>query len=231
MRNNVTVTQTFSTLAAANAARERLAEGGGFDRYGIDGVAIERFGREFELLIRTDEFHRDQIEHVLRSSGTALNPPVRESRRWGAAAPALLLGAAAVTGAALYTLWARAERRPNGAPRLRATRPLQGAATAPMFTLEVNGTPIAVTKGNEGEARAVFEDPAFGQKLRSLESDGKPLWNGSDLLAIRPASRSEIRALVEYADKLGFDDEEEGEIVLYLAPLDSADEFDETQDG
>ena len=33
MRNNVTVTQTFPSLAAANAVRERLAEGRGFDRY------------------------------------------------------------------------------------------------------------------------------------------------------------------------------------------------------
>jgi hypothetical protein len=231
MRNTVTVTQTFSSFADANAARERLAERGGFDRYGIDGVEIERFGREFELLIRTDEFHRDQIEHLLRSSGTAFNPPARPGRNWGGAAPALLLGAAAATGVALYALWSRAERRPDGAGRARLARSPQASADVPMFTLEVNGTPIAVTKGNEGEARAVFEDPAFEQKLRGLESNGRPLWNGTDLLSVRPASRAEVRALVEYADKLGFDDEEEGEIVLYLVPLDSSDEFDETQDG
>ena len=231
MRNSVTVTQTFPSLAAANAARERLAEGRGFDRYGIDGIAIERFAGQFELLIRTDEFHRDQIEHLLRSSGTAFNPPTAESRRWGAVAPALLLGAAAVTGAALYTLWNRSERRPDGAARLRLAGPPHERPDTPMFTLEVGGTPIVVTKGNEGEARAVFQDPAFQQKLRGLESNGRPLWNGSDLVEIRPASRSEIRALVEYADKLGFDDEEEGEIVLYLVPIDSQEEFDETQDG
>jgi hypothetical protein len=231
MRNSVTVTQTFSTLAAANAARERLAEERGFDRYGIDGVAIERLGGQFELLIRTDEFHRDQIEHLLRSSGTAFNPPAMQHHRWGAVAPALLLGAAAVTGAALYTLWKRPERRPNGARPMRISRSPQERPDAPMFTLEVGGTPIAVTKGNEGEARAVFEDQAFGQKLRNLESNSRPLWNGSDPLGIRPASRAEIRALVDYADKLGFDDEEEGEIVLYLVPIDSPDEFDETQDG
>jgi hypothetical protein len=37
--------------------------------------------------------------------------------------------------------------------------------------------------------------------------------------------------LVEYAEKLGFEDEEEGEIILYLVPIDTPDEFDETQDG
>ncbi|HEY7386074.1 MAG TPA: hypothetical protein VH743_20635 [Beijerinckiaceae bacterium] len=231
MRNSVTVTQTFPSLAAANAVRERLAEERGFDRYGIDEVAIERLGGQFELLIRTDEYHRDQIEHLLRSSGTAFNPPAAQTRRWGAVAPALLLGAAAVTSVALYTLWNRSERRPDGAVRLRGSGPLHERPGTPMFTLEVGSTPIAVTKGNEGEARAVFDDPAFRQRLRSLENNGRPLWNGNDLLGIRPATPSEIRALVEYADKLGFDDEEEGEIVLYLVPVDNADEFDETQDG
>jgi hypothetical protein len=228
MRNLVTVTQTFPSLAAANAARERLTEDAGFDRFGIDRVDIERFGGAFELLIRTDEFHRDQIEHLLRSSGTLFNAPARETRRW-TAAPAILLGAAAVTGMALYALWSRREVRGDGA--VGQARQTQAGAVAPMFTLEVNGTPIAVTKGNEGEARAVFEDAAFRQKLHGLESDGKPLWNGSDPLLLRPATRSELRALVEYADKLGLDDEEEGEIVLYLQPVDSPEEFDETQDG
>ncbi len=65
----------------------------------------------------------------------------------------------------------------------------------------------------------------------AVSSDGHPLWNRTDRLTIRPATGSEVHALVEYAEKLGFDDEEEGEIILYLVPIDTPDEFDETQDG
>jgi hypothetical protein len=38
-----------------------------------------------------------------------------------------------------------------------------------MFTLDVNRTPVAVTKGNESEARAIFESAEFKSKLCSIE--------------------------------------------------------------
>ena len=72
---------------------------------------------------------------------------------------------------------------------------------------------------------------AFTEKLRTLESNGRPLWNGADPFRIRPASAAEIRAFVQYAETLGFEDEEEGDIVLYLRPIETPDDFDETQDG
>ena len=100
-----------------------------------------------------------------------------------------------------------------------------------MFTLEIRGTPTAVTKGNEGEARAIFEGTDFKKGLLMKESDGRPLWNGVDRFEVRPAVDAEIRAFVHYAEKLGLEDEEEGEIILYLRPVDTSDEFDETQDG
>ena len=228
MRNTVTVSQEFPTWAAAYEARERLAQEHGFDEHGIERIDIERLGGRFELLVRTDEFHRDQIEHLLRSSGTTFNPPARRARGGSAVVPLLLLGAAAVAGMAVYTMLGSRPQRPRkdgAAPQAGAT------AIVPMFTLEADGTPIAVTKGNEGEARAIFESAEFRTKLRAMESDGQPLWNGAGQLTIRPASRAEIRAFVQYAETLGFDDEEEGEIILYLTPIDTPDEFDETQDG
>ncbi len=100
----VTVTQRFPTWAAANDARDRLAENGGLERYGIERIDIERLGGEFELLIRTDEFHRDHIEHLLRSSGTLFNPPATE-RHWagpGLTRSLLFFGIAAVAGVVLY---------------------------------------------------------------------------------------------------------------------------------
>ena len=100
-----------------------------------------------------------------------------------------------------------------------------------MFTLVINGKPIAVTKGYESEARYRFNEPDFTNRLRAIESDGQPVWNGADPFEVRPATGSEARALVEYAEKMGLEDEEEGEIVLYLQPVDAGDDFDETQDG
>jgi hypothetical protein len=235
MRNVVTVTQEFPTWAAAYAARERLA-GDGFDEYGIDRIDIERNSRRFELRVRTDEFHRDQIEHLLRSSGTPFNQPAKERRgRWSAATPLLLAGAATVAAAGLFlTLWPRPERRPRMAQsgeRRLAGQQTAAVAGTPMFTLEIDGAPVAVTKGNESEARAIFEGAEFKDKLRKMESDGRPLWNGADGFRIRPASAAEIHAFVQYAETLGFEDDEEGDIVLYLQRIDTPDEFDETQDG
>jgi hypothetical protein len=230
MRNTVTISQEFPTWAAAYEARERLARERGFDERGIDRIDIERFGGRFELLVRTDEFHRDEIEHLLRSSGTMFNPPARQTARGGnAALPLVFLGLAAVAGMTVYALLgSRRPRTPSGV--VAAPQP-KAAAAVPMFTLEVDGAPIAVTKGNEGEARAIFESTEFRDKLRRMESDGRPLWTGADQSRIRPASPAEIRAFVQYAETLGFEDEEEGEIILYLRPIDSESEFDETQDG
>ena len=229
MRNVVTVTQDFPSWAAASAARDRLARDKGFDEFGIERIDIERLGSRFELLVRTDEFHRDQIEHLLRSSGTPFNPPARADAR-GRALPLLLAGAAAVaTVGVLAALW---PRRASGTASRAHEEPRTAApAGAPMFTLEVDGAPIAVTKGNRAEAQATFDSGEFRQKLRTMESDGTALWNGGGRLSIRPASPSEIRAFVQYAETLGFEDEEEGEIILYLRPIDTPDEFDETQDG
>jgi hypothetical protein len=247
MRNTVTVSQQYPSWAEAYEARERLVEEHGLDEHGIDQIEIERFGGRFELVVRTDEFHRDEIEHLLRSAGTPFNPPARPERRlfsapaWresgnGFARPLALLGAAALAGVAAYAFFGsrgRSTRQENAArplPRMPAATITPTAGT-PMFTVEVDGAPVAVTKGNSGEARAIFEGTEFKDKLRKMESDGRPLWNGSSQFTIRPASAAEIRAFVQYAETLGFEDEEEGDIILYLRPIDSPDEFDETQDG
>ena len=111
MRNTVTVMQRFPSWGAAYDARARLAEDDGFDRYSIDEVEIGRFGNEFALLVQTDEFHRDQIEHLLRSAGTRFNPPLRPAQgRSNSASPLVLLGAAAVAGVLTFVLLNRRKR-------------------------------------------------------------------------------------------------------------------------
>jgi hypothetical protein len=242
MRSHVTVTQEFPTWAAACAARDYWAHGGLLE-YGIDRVEIERLNDRFELVIRTDEFHRDQIEHLLRSTGTPLNKTREGASRWSAPTPLVIAGVATAAVAGLFlALWPRGERRigaaqqPRPMPRAEApvpvaSRPMQASAAIPMFTLEAGGSALAVTKGNEGEARAIFDSAEFKDKVRRMESEGRPLWNGAAPFTLRPASPAEVRAFVQYAETLGFEDEEEGDIVLYLTPIDGADEFDETQDG
>jgi hypothetical protein len=123
MQAIVTVTQRFPTWADANAARDRLARDDGFDRYGIERIDIERLGPDFELLIRTTEFHRDHIEHLLRSSGTPFNPPAAE-RAWagpGLIRSLLYFGIAAAAGALLYGLYGR----DDGTERRQAKRPVR----------------------------------------------------------------------------------------------------------
>ncbi|HEX5868011.1 MAG TPA: hypothetical protein VFY72_09920, partial [Beijerinckiaceae bacterium] len=102
----VTVTQGYPSWAAANAARDHLAQDGGFARYGIERIDIARDGGAFELLIRTVEFHRDQIEHILRSSGTRFNPPaaVHPGANTALTRSLLVFGAAALAGALAYSL-------------------------------------------------------------------------------------------------------------------------------
>src|SRR5215207_4428969 len=58
-----------------------------------------------------------------------------------------------------------------------------------MFTLEVAGKPIAVTNASEEEARDVFESDAFREDLKTVESEGAPIWDGFATLSIRPATR------------------------------------------
>jgi hypothetical protein len=105
----VTVTQGYPSWAAANAARDHLAQDDGFARYGIERIDIARDGGAFELLIRTVEFHRDQIEHLLRSSGTRLNPPaaVHPGANTAVTRSLLVFGAAALAGGLAYSLFGR----------------------------------------------------------------------------------------------------------------------------
>jgi hypothetical protein len=116
----VTVTQHYPSWAAANEARDVLAQNGGFARYGIERIDIARDGGAFELLIRTVEFHRDPIEHLLRSSGTRLNPPaVMHSGNTAMTSSLLVFAAAALAGALAYSLFGRSDHARN---RQRAGR-------------------------------------------------------------------------------------------------------------
>jgi hypothetical protein len=96
-----------------------------------------------------------------------------------------------------------------------------------MFTIEINGKGIAVVDADEDQARALAEDDDFLADLRSMTSNGEPLWNGSDALVIRIASDDEVE-IVEATDDEDEDeeDEDEGVMIVFIPPIDEDDEGD-----
>ncbi|MDP4026525.1 hypothetical protein Q8W71_28310 [Methylobacterium sp. NEAU 140] len=109
-----------------------------------------------------------------------------------------------------------------------------------MFTLEIDGTAIAVINSDEATARDLFTCDGFKDDIRTMTSAGKPLWNGSSDLVVRAASEDESEifedALAEddgegdftddprYADA-DASDEEEADIV-FLVDIDEGDAED-----
>jgi hypothetical protein len=91
----------------------------------------------------------------------------------------------------------------------------------PMFTLEINGRPVAVADGNEDQARQVFGGETFKNDLRSMKANGRPLWDGSTHFNIRPATDPEVEAYRQAADDEladDNDDDRDGAIrVMFMA--------------
>jgi hypothetical protein len=99
-----------------------------------------------------------------------------------------------------------------------------------MFTLEIAGKSVAVINGDEEDARDLVEDDAFQDDLRSLQSKGQTLWNGTDELVIRPATEGEIETGQAALDQDDEDDDEEGGIsIVFVVPLDGDLEDDDDE--
>ena len=102
-----------------------------------------------------------------------------------------------------------------------------------MFTLEIAGTPIVVTNANEEDARELLESEDFKEDLKTLTADGRPLWDGTAPLSIRPASEDEIDAFDEavndesYEDEDPTDDDDEAIDVVFLVEIDESDQNDD----
>jgi hypothetical protein len=63
-----------------------------------------------------------------------------------------------------------------------------------MFTLEIGGKPVAVTDCDESGAQELLGRPDFREDLLSLQSDGRPIWDGSAPLTFRRSSTEETQA-------------------------------------
>jgi hypothetical protein len=60
-----------------------------------------------------------------------------------------------------------------------------------MFTLEINGTPIAITDADEQEARRVFDGEEFRHDMQRWRTDQGPIWDGKAAFHVRPSSKEE----------------------------------------
>ena len=96
-----------------------------------------------------------------------------------------------------------------------------------MFTLEIAGKPVAVTDADGDGARELFEADEFREDLLSLESEGRPIWDGKAAFLIRPANDEEMDALEQSLDEAETEreededeDDEDGINVLFLVPVD-----------
>ncbi|MDR7040257.1 MULTISPECIES: hypothetical protein [Methylobacterium] len=107
-----------------------------------------------------------------------------------------------------------------------------------MFTLEIDGTAVAVINGTEEVARDLFTCDGFKEDIQAMTSEGRPLWNGTSELKVRPATEDEIEvfedALAEDDSDADFetdprhaaseDDEDEADIVFLLDIDEDADD-------
>ncbi len=129
MPNTVVLTETFSTWAAASAAKNRLAQSGGFQRFGIHALNVERTRDDFELRIEADAAHRHEIEHLLRSGAPLYGLPKDQS--WpepGLVSPVVMLGIAAAAGIFIYRMLSRGSRQERGLERRWTERPISRRA-------------------------------------------------------------------------------------------------------
>ena len=100
-----------------------------------------------------------------------------------------------------------------------------------MVTLDIAGKAVAVTNADGEEARELFLSESFKQDLTSFKSEGRPLWDGSAALSVRPASEDEIDAFNEALDEEDEvdddreDDDDDLDIdVVFLVSIDEIDD-------
>jgi len=107
-----------------------------------------------------------------------------------------------------------------------------------MFTLEIKGTAIAVTNANEDEAAGLFESDEFKEDLKTLTTDGRPLWDGKAPITVRPASEDEIDSFDEAMNDEDYEDEDEDDAddeepidVVFLVEIDAMEGDAANDDG
>ena len=109
-----------------------------------------------------------------------------------------------------------------------------------MFTLEIDGTAVAVINGTEEVARDLFTCDGFKEDIQAMTTEGRPLWNGTSELKIRPATEDEVEifedALAEddsdadfesdprHADSGDTEEDEDEADIVFLLDIDKGDD-------
>jgi hypothetical protein len=113
---------------------------------------------------------------------------------------------------------------------------IPGTERTTMFTLEINGTALVVTNADEEQARELLESEDFKEDLRTLTADGRPLWDGSAALTIRPATADESEAFEDALEDEDYEEEEDEDDetgdeepidIVFLVEVDESDDEDE----
>ncbi|SRR5271166_6600012 len=99
-----------------------------------------------------------------------------------------------------------------------------------MYTLEIEGQPVAIINSSEEEAREIFSSKYFKDDLLCLDKDdGSPLWNGASQLFVRRAFDEEVAkfevAFVKAIKDGSADRDDEDGYLTFLTPVrDATDE-------
>ncbi len=100
-----------------------------------------------------------------------------------------------------------------------------------MYTLEIDGKPIAVINADEATARDLFTCDGFKEDIRAMTNEGRPLWNGTSALVVRAASEAESDEFdAAIAEDDGTGDFEEDPRHQANAAQDDADEDEDEED-
>ncbi|OAS25269.1 hypothetical protein [Methylobacterium platani] len=100
-----------------------------------------------------------------------------------------------------------------------------------MFTLEIDGTAVAIIRSNEERARELLEVEGFKDDLRTMKSDGRPLWTGKpESLKLRPATEDEVETFEDSMDEEDFEDEDEPQAANDSQGQGETDDEDEEDD-
>jgi hypothetical protein len=96
-----------------------------------------------------------------------------------------------------------------------------------IFVLQIKGTAILAFDADDlDDANAYAESDGLREDLTELFSDGAPLWNGTDEIAVRAATAAEAE-LFEEQRKEDWEDEPHADaedFEVYLVPLDEPEE-------
>jgi hypothetical protein len=91
-----------------------------------------------------------------------------------------------------------------------------------MFTVEIAGRPTAIINASQEEAEEWFESEPFKDDLMVLETDGRPLWDGSAPRYLRRAFPEEVavfeRAFAKAVGDGSANPQDEDGYLVFLVP-------------